>query len=82
MSKNINWNQGAEGTIKKNLLIGNIEDAADCALWSGRPAEALLLAFVADDENLYERIKEEYFAMQKDPFVQTVLKWICDEDEE
>jgi len=62
ISKNINWNQGAEGTIKWNLLIGNIEDAAECALRSGRPAEALLLALAAEDENVYDRIKDEYFA--------------------
>jgi len=40
------------------------------------------LALVADDESVYDRIKEEYFQMQKDPFVQTVLKRIVDEDEE
>lgn len=62
MSKNLNWNQGVEGVIKKNLLIGNIEDAAECAMKGGRHAEALLLALVAKDESVYERIKDEYFA--------------------
>lgn len=82
ISKNINWNQGAEGIIKKNLLIGNIEGAAQCALKSGRTSEALLLAMIADDQQVFERIKEDYFALQKDPFVQTVIKRIVDEEEE
>lgn len=48
----------------------------------GRYAEALLLALVAKDESVYERIKDEYFATQKDPFVSTVIKKIVDEEHE
>ena len=62
MSKNINWNQGAEGTIKWNLLIGNIEDAAECALKSGWTTEAILLALASDDSKVLAKIKEEYFS--------------------
>lgn len=43
-------------------MIGNIEGAAECALRSGRAAEALLLAFVANDE-VHDRIIEDFFAM-------------------
>lgn len=32
ISRNSNWDEGAEGIIKRNLLIGNIEGAAECAL--------------------------------------------------
>jgi len=42
-------------------LIGNIEDAAECALKSGRSTEAILLALASDDTKILEKIKEEYF---------------------
>ena len=29
VSRNSNWDEGAEGIIKRNLLIGNIEGAAE-----------------------------------------------------
>ena len=32
VSRNSNWDEGAEGIIKRNLLIGNVEGAAECAL--------------------------------------------------
>ena len=44
ISRNTNWDEGIEGVIKKNLLIGNLEYAAEVALKSGRTAEALLIA--------------------------------------
>ena len=44
VSKNSNWDQSIEGIIKKNLLIGNLEFAATCALKCGRTTEALLIA--------------------------------------
>ena len=44
ISKNINWDEGAEGIIKRNLLIGNLENAAEVALKCGRTTEALLIA--------------------------------------
>lgn len=54
VSKNINWNQGIEGVVKRNLLIGNIEDAAEVALKGGRHAEALLLALMAEDPSVFD----------------------------
>jgi hypothetical protein len=48
----------------------------------GRWAEALLLGLAGKDETTYDRIKDEYFASQKDPFVAQVLKKIVDEDHE
>jgi protein transport protein SEC31 len=45
VSKNINWDTGVEKIIKDNLVIGNYDGAIDCALKSGRSAEALLLAY-------------------------------------
>jgi hypothetical protein len=44
ISKNTNWDEGAEGIIKKNLLLGNLEYAAETALKCGRTTEALLIA--------------------------------------
>ena len=44
VSKNINWDEGAEGIIKRNLLVGNLEYAAEVALKCGRTTEALLIA--------------------------------------
>ena len=44
VSKNINWDEGVEGIIKRNLLFGNLEYAAEVALKCGRTAEALLIA--------------------------------------
>ena len=44
VSKNTNWDEGAEGIIKRNLLLGNIEYAAEVALKCGRTTEALLIA--------------------------------------
>jgi hypothetical protein len=44
VSRNSNWDEGIEGVIKKNLLVGNLEYAAEVALKAGRTAEALLIA--------------------------------------
>jgi len=44
VSKNTNWDVGAENLIKNNILIGNYEGAIDAAMKCGRTAEALLLA--------------------------------------
>lgn len=44
VSRNTNWNAGIEAMIKKNLMIGNYQYAAECALKVGRSAEALLIA--------------------------------------
>ena len=44
ISKNSNWDEGAEGIIKRNLLVGNLEFAAEVALKSGRTVEAFLIA--------------------------------------
>ena len=60
VSRNTNWDEGVEGTIKRNLLIGNLEYAAEVALKAGRSTEALLIA-EAGGEQLFEKIKEEYF---------------------
>jgi protein transport protein SEC31 len=32
ISRNSNWDEAGEGVIKRNLLIGNIEGASECAL--------------------------------------------------
>lgn len=61
ISKNVNWDEGAESIIKQNLLIGNLEHAAEVALKCGRTAEALLIA-EAGGQELFSQIKESYFA--------------------
>ncbi len=60
ISRNVNWDEGAEGIIKRNLLLGNLEYAAEVALKCGRTTEALLIAEAGGDA-LLEKIKEEYF---------------------
>ena len=61
ISKNSNWDEGHESIIKQNLLIGNLEMAAEVALKSGRTTEALLIAEAGGSE-LFNYIKESYFA--------------------
>lgn len=60
VSKNTNWDEGPEGIIKRNLLMGNLEYAAEVALKCGRTTEALLIA-EAGGKAVLDRIKEEYF---------------------
>ena len=36
VSRNANWDEGVEGIIKRNLLLGNLDGAVDCALKCGR----------------------------------------------
>jgi hypothetical protein len=79
VSKNVNWDEGAEGVIKRNLLIGNLEYAAEVALKVGRTAEALLIA-EAGGQQLFDRIKEEYFAQSKDSYVKLFLRSIVSDD--
>ena len=64
--------------IKKNLMIGNLQYAAEVALKCGRTTEALLIAN-AGGADLFEDIRERYFSMQKDPFVKVVLQSIVQE---
>ena len=80
VSRNANWDEGAEGIIKRNLLIGNVEGAAECAFKCGRVAEALLLALQAPNEETFDRIKEDFFLHSKDNFVKTVIKGISDNE--
>lgn len=80
VSRNTNWDEGLEGAIKRSLLIGNLEHAAEVALKAGRTTEALLIA-EAGGEQLFEKIKEEYFANYcKDSFVKLQIKAIVNED--
>ena len=44
VSMNANWNEGHENLIKKNLLIGNLQYAAEIALKCGRTTIAFLIA--------------------------------------
>ena len=82
ISRNSNWDEGAEGIIKRNLLIGNVEGAAECAMKCGRTTEALLLALSSDSEAVFEDIKEQYFANTKDNFIKTIIKGISDNEVE
>ena len=79
VSKNTNWDEGVEGIIKRNLLIGNLEFAAETALKCGRTTEALLIA-EAGGKELLDRIKEEYFDTSKDLYVKFFLKSIVSDD--
>ena len=53
ISRNTNWDESAEGIIKQNLLIGELQYAAQVALKCGRSTEALLIA-EAGGQELYE----------------------------
>jgi len=53
VSRNTNWDESVEGIIKQNLLIGELQYAAQVALKSGRSTEALLIA-EAGGQELYE----------------------------
>ena len=44
VSMNSNWNEGHERLIKENLLIGNLQYAAEIALKCGRSTVAFLIA--------------------------------------
>jgi Sec23-binding domain of Sec16 len=59
--------------IKRNLLIGNFQCAAECALKVGRTAEAFIIAQMGGAEML-EDIQRRYFDMQKDPYLSSILK--------
>jgi hypothetical protein len=55
VSKNADWDSGPESMIKRNLMYGNLEYAAEVALKCGRVAEAFLIA-QAGGEDLIEDI--------------------------
>lgn len=50
VSRNTNWDESVESTIKQNLLIGELQYAAQVALKSGRSTEALLIAEAGGSE--------------------------------
>ena len=60
VSKNGDWNKGQESMIKNNLMLGNLQYAAEVALKSGRTTEALLIAEQGGPE-VYAEIKNKYF---------------------
>ena len=79
VSRNANWNEGHENLIKKNLMIGNLQYAAEVALKCGRTTAALLIA-ERGGPDLYEDIKQRYFELEKDTFVTSVIQPINNRD--
>ena len=79
VSRNANWNEGHENLIKKNLLIGNLQYAAEIALKCGRTTTALLIAERGGPE-LFEDIKQRYFELEKDSFITSVVHSISERD--
>ena len=75
VSRNANWNQGHENLIKKNLLIGNLQYAAEIALKCGCTTTALLIAERGGPE-LFDDIKQRYFELEKDSFITSVVNSI------
>ena len=61
--------------IKKNLLIGNLQYAAEIALKCGRTTTALLIAELGGPE-LFDDIKQRYFELEKDSFITSVVSSI------
>ena len=79
VSRNSNWDESTEAIIKQNLLLGQLEYAAQVALKAGRSTEAFLIA-EAGGEDLFEQIKAEYFAQHKDPFVSEIIAAVAQQD--
>jgi len=75
VSRNANWNEGVESLIKKNLLIGNLQYAAEIALKCGRTTTALLIA-ERGGPDLFNEIKQSYFELEKDAFIASVVRSI------
>lgn len=65
--------------IKRNLMIGNFQYAAECALKNGRTAEAFLIAQMGGSAMLSD-IQSRYFDMQKDPYITNVLRPLFKKD--
>lgn len=79
VTKNTNWDEGSEGIIKRNLMVGNLDYAAEVALKCGRTTEALLIA-EAGGKAILDRIKEEYFLQSKESYIKLFLRSIVQED--
>ena len=75
VAQNSNWNEGHEKLIKENLLIGNLQYAAEIALKCGRATTAFLIA-ERGGPDLFNDIKQRYFELQKDPFINSVVQAI------
>ncbi|KAM3132426.1 hypothetical protein pb186bvf_015526 [Paramecium bursaria] len=75
VSRNTNWDVGVERIIKDNLIIGNYEGAIDCALKSGRAAEALLLAY-SQGKDMFESTMSTFLTSQTDYFLKNLIKHI------
>ena len=69
--KNTNWSVGNEKTIKKSLLLGDIESAVQLLFKNNRNSEALLIASTKPE--LFEKAKETYFAKENDLFVKSIF---------
>lgn len=82
ISRNSNWNVGPESIVKRNLLVGNVEGAAESLLKCGRPTEALLLALTCKEQSVFEDIKDHFFEQSKDPFITSVIQSLVNEKED
>jgi len=60
VSRNLNWDVGIESIIKRCLLTGQLEEAAECALKCGRVAEAILIADFGGQE-IFDKIQRKFF---------------------
>lgn len=73
ISRNTNWNAGVEAMIKRNLMVGNFQYAAECALKTGRTGEAFLIAQMGGADMLKD-IQTQFFNQQKDVYLSSVLQ--------
>ena len=71
IKKNTNWNVGNEKTIKKSLLLGDLESAVQLLFKNNRYSEALLIASTKPE--LFEKAKETYFSKENDLFVKSIF---------
>ena len=79
ISRNVNWDTGAENIIKNNILIGNFEGAIDAAMKCGRTVEALLLAY-SKSSDLFEDTMKSYFLCSKDTFVKSTIRLVVEKN--
>ena len=76
--RNINWNVGNEKLIKNSLLLGEIESAVELLFKSERYSEALIIASL--DNELFNKVKENYFKVNNDLFIQKFFPAIINKD--
>ena len=68
LHRNENWDAGLEDLIRRNLMIGNLHGAIDCAIKAGRYSHAFLIAYSRQDKpELLQAAAEGMALLNADP---------------